>query len=86
MKDGYYIGYGWHGDCQILYTRIEDYKTALRMALGSHKEEIEYQKDIRGKKEGDVMNMYVVLFYHGNQYIIAEISGWKPKVTEYEYE
>lgn len=89
MKDGYYyIGYGWGTDCTLLddYIRqpIPTYKEALEKALESHKQELVYQRGI-GNKKGEVMNTYVVLYDHG-EYEVAVISGWKSRITEYEYE
>lgn len=89
MKDGfYYIGYGWGTDCELLDDSIRHpiatYEEALKKALESHKEELDYQRSI-GNKKGDVMNTYVVLYDHG-EYEVAIISGWKSRITEYEYD
>lgn len=97
----FYIAYGYDGEeprdemefvpngkCDIVRNDFTDYKTALKYAKISHKEEIEYQREENGRKDGcELLNTYVMKIEKGyNDYEVAMISGWRSKVTEYEWE
>lgn len=88
MKKGkFYIGWGWGTDCTIESTIecFDTYEQALKEAIKSHKDEIRYQKNECGARKGDeIINNYVV-FYDGNEYIMAVVSGWNCAIEEYEY-
>lgn len=92
----FYVAYGFNGEeprDEIDYigsvnNDFTDYKTALKYAKISHKEEIEYQREENGRKAGcELLNTYVMKTEKGyNDYEVAMISGWRSKVTEYEWE
>lgn len=92
----FYVAYGFDSEeprDEIDYigsvkNDFTDYKTALKYAKISHKEEIEYQREENGRKDGcELLNTYVMKIEKGyNDYEVAMISGWRSKVTEYEWE
>lgn len=83
----YYLGWGWGTD-EIIEPNMgefDTYEEALKEAKKSHKEEIEYQREECDNYE-TVMNTYVFLYEDGQEYKMAEISGLKSRVEEYEWE
>ena len=96
QKGHYYIAYGYDNDGYEYQDStyqgrndFTDYKTALKVAKDEHKLELDFQKEENGRtKYDEVMNTYVIYIDQddGCEYEMAVISGWRSKVTEYEYE
>lgn len=102
QKGHYYIAYGYENEGYQEEDHIwifgggyngkndfTDYNTALKIAKQYHKDELSYQREENGRtKDDEIMNTYVMYIDpdDGCEYEMAVISGWRSKVTEYEYE
>lgn len=90
-KGFYYLGWGWGTDENIEpgMGEFKTYDEALKAAIESHKDELDYQKRECGARRGDDVQNTLVFYCDpddGCYYVMAAIGGWRCEIEEYEYE